>query len=346
MHAESSRGRARCRAVLSTGACIWAATFVVVAVAMIGCHVDHDQSMLHPAGPRAGRIAALWWVLFAVCSATFLLTMALAAIGILRRASTLDGGSPLGNRFIFVSGAAIPAAVLTGILIASLGAQSADAKRDTDFTIQVVGHRYWWEVRYPDQGIVTANEIRIPVGRPVGLELSSGDVIHSFWVPNLAGKKDMLPGQVNRFWIQADRPGIYRGQCAEFCGVQHAWMAFRVVALEPEEFDAWVAAQAPAEEPPVPAEEEIARGREVFFAAHCDGCHAIRGTAAAGKRGPDLSHVGSRLTLAAGVLPNSPENLAEWIRDPQGVKPGNLMPRTALHPDDLDALVQYLQTLK
>lgn len=346
MLAESSRGTARYRAVRSLGGWIGAAAFVGIAVALVGCHVDHDQSMLHPAGPRAERIATLWWVLFAVCTATFLITMGLATVGILRRSSTGEGASPLGNRFIFVSGAAIPAVVLMGILIASLGAQSADAKRDVDFTIVVVGHQYWWEVRYPDQAIITANEIHVPVGRPIGLELSSGDVIHSFWVPNLAGKKDMLPGQVNRFWIQADRPGIYRGQCAEFCGVQHAWMAFRVVALEPEEFDAWVAAQAPAEESVPAIDEEVARGKEIYFAAHCDGCHAIGGTEAEGRRGPDLTHVGSRLTLAAGVLPNTPENLAEWIRDPQGVKPGNLMPRTALHPEDLDALVRYLQTLK
>lgn len=207
---------------------------------------------------------------------------------------------------------------------------------------------WWWAVRYPDdangRGFVTANEIHIPVGQPVAIELKSADVIHAFWVPQLAGKTQTIPGQTNRQWLQADRPGIYRGQCSQYCGAQHAHMAFEVVAEPPAAFHAWLAAQRqPAPAPAAGAGAER-RGQRVF-AARCAGCHAVRGTDAAGDAGPDLTHVGTRRLLAAGTLDNTPDNLRRWIAHAQQVKPQSLMPSIALAPRDADDLAAYLATL-
>jgi cytochrome c oxidase subunit 2 len=203
---------------------------------------------------------------------------------------------------------------------------------------------WWWEVRYPEQDIVTANEIHIPAGEPVRLELASADVIHSFWVPRLNGKRDLIPGMENVFWIQADEPGVYRGQCGEYCGAQHANMAFHVIALPRDEFNAWLAARTKL--PPQPATAAAQRGAQIFRTAGCVQCHAIRGTQASGNAGPDLTHLGSRGTIGAAMLPNTRGNLAAWIADPQAIKPGIKMPRTFLAADDLQALVTYLEGLK
>jgi cytochrome c oxidase subunit 2 len=203
-------------------------------------------------------------------------------------------------------------------------------------------------VRYldplPSSSFSTANEIHIPVGQPVELTLRSVDVIHSFWVPNLHGKKDLIPGQVNTLVLQADRPGIFRGQCAEFCGLQHANMALYVVAEPPDEFARWQERQRrPA---PEPATDAARRGRDVFMASSCVLCHKIGGTMAGGVAGPDLTHVASRLSLAAGTLPNTRGHRAGWIVDPQMHKPGNNMPPNLLSPGDLQALLSYLDTLR
>ena len=203
---------------------------------------------------------------------------------------------------------------------------------------------WWWEVRYPQQQITTANELHIPVGRPVRLELTSADVIHSFWVPRLNGKRDMIPGLKTIFWIQADEPGVYRGQCGEYCGTQHANMAFEVIALESAEFDEWLAQQTSAKSPP--RSEAAERGGEVFQSAGCAQCHAIQGTDATGTAGPDLTHVGGRRMIGAALLPNTRGNLSGWIADPQGIKPGVKMPRTYLAADELQDLVTYLEGLK
>jgi cytochrome c oxidase subunit 2 len=203
---------------------------------------------------------------------------------------------------------------------------------------------WWWEVRYPDAGIVTANEIHVPAGRPVRLELASTDVIHSFWAPRLHGKRDMIPGIENVFWIQAAEPGVYRGQCAEYCGTQHANMAFRVVALPPAEFNAWLAERKMRRSPPTTPGEQ--HGFTVFLKAGCGECHAIEGTPAKSNVGPDLTHLGSRQTIGAALLPNTRGNLAGWIADPQAVKPGVRMPRSYLAADELLALVTYLEGLK
>jgi cytochrome c oxidase subunit 2 len=214
-------------------------------------------------------------------------------------------------------------------------------------TIQVVGHQWWWEVRYtgaPQEHLTTANEIHIPTGRPVQLELTSSDVIHSVWVPSLAGKKDLIPGYKDTLWFQADVPGVYRGQCAEFCGHQHAKMGLLVIAEHPDSFALW---QDRMRRPALPPTDSSAsRGQEVFMTRQCVLCHNIEGTQAGSIAGPDLTHVASRLTLAAGSLENTRDNLARWIRDPQGVKPGAQMPQPELTSAELEALVAYLESLQ
>ena len=213
-----------------------------------------------------------------------------------------------------------------------------------DLTLQVTASQWWWNVRYRNddasQVFDAPNEIHIPVGRPVRIELSSTDVIHSFWIPKLAGKMDVIPGQTNVTWLQADAPGIYRGQCGEYCGVQHAHMAMYVVADSPRDYAAWADRQRAAAAP-APA---LARG-EQSFVSHCGACHTVRGTGAGGILGPDLTHLKSRQTIAAGLLPNTPGNLSAWIADAQALKPGTRMPTMALSGPDLSAVVAYLDTL-
>jgi cytochrome c oxidase subunit 2 len=211
-------------------------------------------------------------------------------------------------------------------------------------TVEVIGHQFWWEIRYPDSGVVTANEITIPAGEPVRLLLRSADVIHSFWVPQLHGKMDLVPGRENTFWVTADTPGRYRGICAEFCGIQHAKMHKLVVALDRPDFDAWLQdQQAEAAEP---ATEQARRGREVFLQSSCVECHAVRGHTPPNDVGPDLTHLASRFTLAAGILPNNRGALGGWLLDPQSQKRGARMPPTNLSGPDLQALLDYLEALR
>jgi cytochrome c oxidase subunit 2 len=215
-------------------------------------------------------------------------------------------------------------------------------------TIEVTGHQWWWEVQYADTSahgrFTTANEIHVPIGRPVLFLLSASDVIHSIWVPNLGGKKDLIPGYTQSVWFQADTPGVYRGQCAEFCGLQHAKMAMFVIADPPAQYDRWASQQ--RETASTPTDSVQRRGREVFMTTTCAMCHAIEGTEAGSHNGPDLTHLASRRTIAAGTLPNTRGHLAGWIVDPQGIKPGVRMPPNTLTPNDLDALLTYLQSLK
>jgi len=218
--------------------------------------------------------------------------------------------------------------------------------RDT-VEVMVTGNQWWWEIRYPQLGIVTANELHVPVSdtaRPTRtfITLQSTDVIHSFWIPQLAGKTDVIPGKINRTWVEPRTPGTYVGQCAEFCGVQHAWMLLRVTVHPRDEFDRWVAAQrAVAAEAP-----EVRAGRDVFTSVACISCHTVKGTPANGVFGPDLTHLMSRATIGAGVAPNTPETLRAWVKDPAVLKPGARMPAMNLSRDQLDQLVAYLMTLR
>lgn len=266
-----------------------------------------------------------------------------------RRHTLLDDRR--GIRWILAGGVAFPVVALVPLFVLTMRSLAAVEARhvEPDLTIEVIGRQYWWEVHYLDEAgnrlFETANEIHIPVGRTMLVRLLSADVIHSFWVPRLAGKLDLIPGKVNQLRIRADTPGEYRGQCAEYCGLQHAKMAFLVVAQPEEEFEAWAARQAlPAAEP---ADSLAARGRDVFLSSGCAACHAIRGTpAAVADLGPDLTHLASRRTLAALAIPNNRGNLGGWIADPQAIKPGNLMPAVPLSGADLQALLHYLEGLR
>lgn len=317
---------------------------LAIAACLAGCGDRAVQSTLDPATRPAGIIADLWWLMLAVLGAVTAIVFVLLFVALFlpRR----EGAEPpLGRtRFVVVGGIVVPAVILTGLLIASLWTNLALITPQTRLTIEVTGHQWWWEVRYPESGVVSANEIQIPAGEPVRLVLRSADVIHSFWVPRLNGKMDLMPGHTNEFWLSADHPGIYRGQCAEFCGAQHARMAFNVVALEPAEFEAWIDAR--RQPPPLPTGRAELRGLQAFFGASCHACHAIAGTPAEGRGGPDLTHVGSRLTLGAGTLPHTPETMRRWIANAQAVKPGNRMPPFQLTPEELDALQAYMESLK
>ena len=221
--------------------------------------------------------------------------------------------------------------------MSSVNAESPSAMR-----VEVVGHQWWWEYRYPDLNVVTANELHVPVGVPLRLELTSNDVIHSFWAPQFGWKKDAIPGKTNTMPVQVDQPGVYDGTCTEYCGTQHAWMRVRVVAQSTDEFNAWVQQQ---QQPASSSQDPTAaRGQQVFTGSTCVNCHTLRGTTANGQVGPDLTHFGSRSIIGAGVLENTPDNLRQWISNPQAIKPGVLMPGySSLSDDDLTALVTYLE---
>jgi cytochrome c oxidase subunit 2 len=239
-------------------------------------------------------------------------------------------------------------AILCGFTVVSFLGSRGLASGEGAIEIEVTGYQWWWQIKYPDpqpsRTFTTANDLHIPVGRPVKLLLKSGDVIHSFWVPNLAGKKDLIPGQQNELTFSADRPGSYRGQCAEFCGLQHAKMALRVIAEPSQDFEAWRDRQLqPAMEVNDPS---ASAGRQVFERKACILCHTIRGTKAGGRYGPDLTHFGSRETIAAGTLPNDRDHLKRWIANPQAFKPGTKMPQVPLDEDELNAISAYLGALK
>lgn len=315
----------------------------VTIATLTGCQGERVQSALHPAGPAADSIARLWWVLLAVLGGYAIGVFVLTLVAIFRQPAEAASPGGEGRRFILIGGVILPAIILVPMLVYSLSATAALRMREGGLTIRVVGHRWWWEVEYPDHRIVIANELFIPVGEPVRLEVTSADVIHSFWVPQLQGKMDMMPGQTNAFWIQADKPGRYRGQCAEYCGVQHAHMAFIVEALPAEQFVDWISRQRSSLE--LPLKGDLQLGKEMFFKHGCAVCHAIEGTAARGKVGPDLTRFASRQTLAAGTIPHTPENLLAWLADPQSIKPGANMPPTHATFEELKSIARYLQTL-
>ena len=304
--------------------------------------------MLDPAGPGARRIAGLWWLLLAIATVVFVVVLGFLAVAVVRSRRTdltISEQVPWGNRFVILSGIVAPCLILGVLFLVSLRDMAALSAppREPTVTIEVVARDWWWEVRYPGTEAVTANEIHIPAGESVRLHLISGDVIHSFWVPRLQAKVDQVPGQENTLWIEADEPGRYRGQCAEFCGLQHANMIFWVEAQPPDEFEQWLADQSePAGTTGDPSE---ALGEEVFLSSACAGCHTVRGTDATGDVGPDLTHLAGRQTIGSGVLPNSREDLRRFITDPQGVKPGITMPPVELSGDELEALLDYLEQL-
>ena len=317
-------------------------------VALPGCGEGTGQSALDPGGPAAEAIAWLWWIMFGAFTAVFVLVLVLLALALRRRPAHGEPDSnadpPMGRTgFVVGGGIVLPVVTLVPLLLISLDSTRYLRVPQDATTIKVVGHMWWWEIVYPEQGIVTANEIYVPAGKPIRLELESADVVHSFWVPSLNGKRDLIPGLTNEFWLHADAPGVYRGQCGEYCGTQHANMILYVIALPPEEFQEWVDTRRSAVADR--AEADHGRGPQIFRTAGCSVCHTIRGTEADGKAGPDLTHIGSRHAVG-GMLPNTRGNLAGWIGDPQAIKPGVRMPRTYLSADELLEVTDYLRSLE
>ena len=307
--------------------------------------MNPSGGVLDPQGPVARAMAELWWLMLALGIVVFLVFAALLVAGLLRRADETSAEEArhrrLVTRWIGIGGIALPVVVITVVFAATLVAMR-DVPQDAPegaLEIEVVGHQFWYEVRYPGSGLITANELHLPVGEPISFRLTSHDVIHSFWVPALGGKLDMLPERVNTLVLQADAPGEHVARCAEFCGLQHAKMALVVIAEPRADFDDWMARQLAFSEP----EGELAvRGREVFVGTDCVSCHALRGSPTTGTDGPDLTTLPARSTLATGTLENTAENLARWIRDPHQIKSGVDMPATDISDADLEALLAYL----
>lgn len=318
-------------------------------------------------GTKGYPVVHLLWALIIVSLIVVASISALTLAGLLRRLlerrrstdERLRSGAislvPLerggrGLSLVYI-GTGISAALLFGTAIWTFFTLDAVSIRPQDpppaLTVDIVAHQWWWEVRYegtsPAQGFVTANEIHIPTGVRVYFKLRSDDVIHSFWVPQLSGKTDVIPGYENVTWLEADRPGTYRGQCGEYCGLQHAHMAFAVVAQGPAQFAAWKAQQL---QPAAPPDSALAAQGQQDFLVHCAICHTIRGTTAGGVLGPDLTHLMSRASIAANTLPNTPGALSGWIADPQHIKPGNLMPAVPLSGSQLTDIQSYLETLE
>ncbi|MDQ2634796.1 MAG: cytochrome c oxidase subunit II [Pseudomonadota bacterium] len=319
----------------------------VLAGPLAGC--AGVQSAWSPEGPSARAVVTLGNVMFIGAGLILALVIGLTAVAILappERRRWLAG-----QRAVFWLGVVFPVVTLASLLVYGLNVVGILVRPSEKpaLTIEVSGERWWWRVNYLDDAggadFYTANEIHIPVGQEVEFRLSSPDVIHSFWVPTLGGKLDMIPGRVNSFRLQADKAGIYRGQCAEYCGQQHALMAFDLVAVEPDRFDAWREKQRqPAAEPQTAL---LRQGRNLFISQGCGACHVVRGTQAAGMLGPDLTHVGSRRMIAAGTLANNAGTLGGWISSSQHLKPGNLMPSfSALDGVELRAIAAYLDSLK
>jgi cytochrome c oxidase subunit 2 len=302
---------------------------------------------LDPAGPFAEPLNTLSWVLFAMAGSVLLIVVIALAVALFgpRRWRDRLGG----RKLVSIGGFAFPVVVLTALLIYGLSLTShlTQEPGPGEMRVRVTGEMWWWRVAYLDgegrEAFQDANELHIPTGRPVVIELDSADVIHSFWVPRLSGKVDMIPGRRNLIRIQADAPGAYGGQCAEYCGGPHALMGFVVVAHDPAEYEAWRRRQAA----PSPAALQPTAGSQVFARAGCGACHSVAGTAFNGQAGPDLSHVGSRRTLGAGILPNNQGTMAGWISDSQSIKPGNRMPAyPVMTGEELREVSGWLESLK
>lgn len=316
-------------------------------LAAIPIHAGDTPSVFAPAGPAAAREALMGWVSGIIGVVVLALVCLAMVVGLWRRGHSGVEGPPDHRRevrSVLVLGLVLPALILAALYVWSTYETVALAAPPGQAEIEVVGRQWWWEVRYPGAGVVTANELHIPVGVPVLVRLSAADVAHSFWVPRLMGKMDLIPGDTNMIRLQADSVGSYMGTCAEYCGVQHAHMGLVVVASEPAEYRAWLAHEgAPAA---APVDSAALAGAARFETAGCAGCHTVRGTAAAGEIGPDLTHIATRLTVGAGMLPNNRGNLGGWVADPQHVKPGNLMPTLPMTGPELHELLEYLGTLQ
>lgn len=313
------------------------------------------QSVLDPHGLQSEQIRSTLFIFLAIAAVVWIGVVVVLVIGMQRAKRAADrpldlhqGFEDRAGRVVLWLGTATTVIVLGLSFVSYAGQRTVFAKDENPLTLKIIGHQWWWEIRYeadsPYKSFGTANEIRIPTGEPVKVELESADVIHSFWVPSLTGKMDLITGQKNELQFTAKNAGVYRGQCAEFCGLQHAHMAFAVIALPPDEFGRWRDHENRSAASPSDALGK--QGEALFRARGCALCHNISGTLAGGQLGPDLTHIASRTTIAAGTLPNTPATLGAWISDPQHIKPGNLMPKMSLQSDELIAIIHYLEQLE
>jgi cytochrome c oxidase subunit 2 len=332
----------------------------LLAVALAGCATGNPQSTLDVEGPYAQHVLNLLTPVFWAAVFVFVVVEGLLVYSVWRWRSRPGDALPPqihGNTPLEITWTIVPAVILLVILGMTFNTQRTLATPpEGGINVRVIGHQWWWEFQYPDHGVTTANELHIPVGVPVRLQLESADVIHSFWVPRLGGKTDAIPGRVNHLWFQADEAGTYIGQCAEFCGIQHALMRLLVVAESQSAFDRWVqnersipgfaATPTPTGAPSGPV-SLVTQGRQLVTTGACITCHTIRGTPANGTTGPELTHFGSRTTIGANTLPNTPENLRRWVANAQSVKTGVIMPAFPNYTDqELEAIVAYLQSLR
>lgn len=321
---------------------------VVLLLFLVACSTTkRTPAITDPKGTEAHTIAGVWWLMCGLAAGVYVIVGGFILVAAFRGRGT-EAGRPSrirDNTFIWVGGIIVPALILLVLGAATVHASNTLRRPEKNpLRIEVLGERWWWAVTYPDLHITTANEVHIPVGRPVEIGLDSDNVIHSFWVPQLGGKLDLIPGQHNVWRMKATKEGTFRGECAEYCGLQHAKMNFLVVAQSAASFDTWALRH--QQPPPAPDNQLAANGQLVFMRAPCAGCHTIRGTTATGTIGPDLSDIGSRQTLGANTVANTEANLSGWIADSQTMKPGNLMPPIPLSSTDLQSLIAYLRSLK
>ena len=328
-----------------------AALVLIGAGALAGCG-SGSPSVLDPHSPEARRISNLFWLMLVMATFVYFAVVALVLLALRKRGQAAGPGAPddtpegrrRTNRFIIVGGLAIPIVILTIVALATVGTTKALETEQGVIHVRIDAEQFWWRLIYPDNNVVSANEIHVPVGRSVELTLRSDNVIHSVWVPQLQGKTDVVPGQTNRMTFTAEAPGEYRGQCAEFCGIAHALMAFVVIAQPEQDYNQWLRDNAAT--PAAPTDAQAKAGQQVFVNGSCAGCHAVAGTSANATFGPDLTHFGSRRTIAALTLPNDPDHLAQWLAHTQRVKPGALMPNIDLTTGQVNQLVAYLEQLK
>lgn len=305
-----------------------------------------SPTMLAPESKDAREIVTLAWILAGICGAIFLLVEGLLIASLVRSRRRPDDEveQVYGNTGLETLWTVVPAIILVILFVVTVRTMVRIQSAEGQVPVRVVGHQWWWTVEYPDSKVVTANEIHLPSNQSLDVSLESNDVIHSFWVPRLGGKTDVIPGRVNHTSYTDLKEGRYLGQCAEFCGAQHAHMRFWVVVDPPAVYEAWLRQQQQPAAPPQGAEAQ--QGAQLFAIQPCVGCHTIRGTNAKGTTGPDLTHIGSRISIGAGTMENMPANMERWIRNPQQVKPGNLMPVLKLTDQQIRLLTTYLEGLR
>jgi cytochrome c oxidase subunit II len=320
----------------------------------LGQTVHPVGNIFDPQATPAESVYHLSLLVIAVCAAIFFTVAGLLTFTIVRfRRKADDGHEPpqvYGSNRIEIAWTVIPILIVLVLTMATarvvLAIQNKRAPANA-LQVTVIGHQWWWEIRYQDLGIVTANELHVPVSTAIKpaltfLKLESADVAHSFWVPQLSGKTDLIPNRTNSMWIDPRQEGTFLGNCAEYCGMQHANMLLRVIVQSPADFENWAASQRVS----ASDDSRIEAARTAFLSLSCVNCHTVSGTSASGTFGPDLSHLMSRTTLGSGVIPNTPENLRAWVKDPQAIKPGNLMPNMQLNSRELDDVMTYLYSLK